>query len=503
VSSSTLLIHSSTAEPFPAIALRDPVDLSHLAEAFSPGNARDRLLSGDALAVTTGQQPGLFGGPLYTVHKALAARGLAIALERKWGRPVVPVFWLAGDDHDWTEATNTAWWSLDGEQLVQKALPSRPHDAPQLPMSNSVLGDEVVVARDELAAALPAGEDRDRTIAWLERHWYPDNTVHKAYCTGMAELFEPLGIACFDATAPSVKNAQIPHLRNALEKSQQLDRILAELPDAGTGIEAGSGATLVFIETADGRDRLLNVADGFTARRSELHWTEEELFTLLDTEPQRFSANVLLRPVVESALLPTVAYVAGPGEYRYLTKQAEALYQPLETTPQQPVKRWGGTVIDSVSARLLDRLDLSVDQMLEDDGTLGHRILLRDMPANVSEQIELLRAAINSVAAVVSPAATEIDPVMTRAVEARRRKFLHTADDLQHLIERHLRKRDDIAFSQFKRLNNRLMPANKPQERVLGVAAALGRWGHDWLNAAAVAAEDWAAEELVVPTSGS
>lgn len=465
-------------------------------ELLLPSAAAERLRLPGALAVTTGQQPGLFGGPMYVVHKALAARAVARCLERAWERPVVPVFWLAGDDHDWDEATRTAWWSTDGE-VVEWRLPARDPHAPQHAMAAEPLPmAEVAAARARLTADLPAGAPRDAALAWVDRHWRTGATVHSAFAAAMAELLEPLGIACLDATAPPLKEAQRPLLRAALDRSAALDHALATLPEADAWVGAGEGLSLVFLEAGAGRDRLVRDGDGFVTRRSGERFTAAELYRLLDSDPGRFSANVLLRPVVEAALLPTVAYVAGPGELRYLTAQASVLYPVLDVAPQQPVPRWSGSVVDAVSERLLGRLDLEVDAVLADQGSLGRLMVRRDLDPGVPAAVERLEAAIDTAARELQQAGRSIDPVLERAIESRRRKLRFVTDDLTRLMERHHKKRDGIAWSQYQRLRARLLPLDGRQERVIGVAGALGLWGDAWLAAAAEAADAWAADAL-------
>ena len=154
-----------------------------LRDAFVPSPAREAALAllaePGALAVTSGQQPGLFTGPLYTVHKALSTAALARILERQWSRPVVPIFWIAGDDHDFTEASHTAWLAADGS-LATAALPPRPPDAPLTPMYRQPLGEGVAAALESLAASLPTSEFRDETLAWLGRHYRAEATVAAA-----------------------------------------------------------------------------------------------------------------------------------------------------------------------------------------------------------------------------------------------------------------------------------------------------------------------------------
>jgi bacillithiol biosynthesis cysteine-adding enzyme BshC len=470
------------------------VDVASLHGALR-GSAASRLELPDALAVTTGQQPGLFGGPMYVVHKALGARALAAELERRWQRPVVPVFWLAGDDHDWDEATRTAWWTANDE-VIDWRLQPRDSGAPQRSMSAEPLPADCAAARDRLADDLPPGEARDATLAWIDRHWKPGATIHGSYTSALTELFEPLGIATFDATHPAVKQAQRPWIDRALRLTDDLDGSLASLPEVESWVGAGQGLSLVFIDAREGRDRLVKVGDRFRTRRSGEEFSINELRTMLDTEPERFSANVLLRPVIEAALLPTVCYVAGPGELRYLTRQAVAVYPHLDVAPQAVVPRWGGAVVDPVTTRLLSRIDSDVQAVMSDNGELGREVLARDLPTGIPAAIARLDAMIDAVSQELSGIGTSIDPVLERAIESRRRRLHFVSEDLSRLMLRHHRKRGDILWSQYRRVRARLMPFDKPQERVIGVAAALGRWGQRWIEAATEAAAEWAAESV-------
>ncbi len=465
--------------------------------AIAPCAEREALLARlhapGAMVVTTGQQPGLFTGPIYTIHKALAAAALARRLETVWQRPVVALFWLAGDDHDHREASSAAW--LDGEgRLDGWSLPARANEAVQHPMSRELLPVRIAEGLATLARTLPPGPNRDATMAWLERHYVDGATIHGAYAGALAEVLGPYGVACLDATHAAVKVAQRPVLAQALHEATALDGMLAALPDAGTGIRAGDGATLVFLETAAGRERLLVDGSGFRARRSGDRFTMAELDGMLESSPGAFSANVLLRPVVERRILPTVAYVAGPGEYRYLTRQAAALYPAFGATPQTPVPRWGGTLVEPWVQRLLERLGVTAKAVLADDGTLARAILRRDLPAAVTTQVAALRAAITLAERVLGEEGHALDPVLDRAVAGRGRRLTAVVDDLERLFERHLRKRDDIAHAQLRRVLDALRPGGAPQERHLTAATFLARYGQQWLERIVAATDAWAAE---------
>jgi len=347
------------AAPAPRAATLD----SALAEAFVPASSREaqlaRLRAPGALAVTTGQQPGLFTGPLYTIHKALSAVALARLLERRWNRPVVPVFWLAGDDHDFAEASSASWIAADGT-VATASLPPRPADAPLTPMYRLPLGEGVRPALDHFGSDLPTTEFRDATLAWLERHYRPEATVAAAYAGALAELLAPLGLLLFDSTHVAAKRAAAPYLVRALTQAAALDDDLDRWAEGQgvtartSGITVGDGASLVMVEASLGRDRLVRDGDSFVTRRSRERFDLDAIARLAADDPTRLSPNVLLRPAVESALLPTVAYLGGPGELRYLAL-TPPVYDRLEIPRQRPLPRWSGVMVEPRVDRVLDK----------------------------------------------------------------------------------------------------------------------------------------------------
>ncbi|MBA3658970.1 MAG: bacillithiol biosynthesis BshC, partial [Gemmatimonadales bacterium] len=327
--------------PVPRQGGLDPALLAACISAPRIGPTIERLRDPSVLAVTTGQQPGLFTGPLYTIYKALSAAALAAELERRWQRPVVPIFWVAGDDHDFAEASRATWIAGDGG-LMTGALPPRPPDAPLTPMYRQPLGAAIEDVLRQLGESLPASEFREATLDWLRRYWVPDATVAAAFAGSLAELLAPAGIVCIESSHPAVKRATAPLLIRALEQAGPLDAALGALATgwraAGhePAVALGDGASLVMLEGPAGRDRLIVDGDGFASRRGRERLELQELRGIAAREPERLSPNVLLRPVVESALLPTVAYVAGPGEMAYL-ELTSPVYDELGVARQLPV----------------------------------------------------------------------------------------------------------------------------------------------------------------------
>jgi bacillithiol biosynthesis cysteine-adding enzyme BshC len=481
--------------PVPRPGAMDP----GLADAFVASASREaqleRLRQPGALAITTGQQPGLFTGPLYTIHKALSAAALARRLEASWSRPVIPVFWLAGDDHDFAEASTASWLGADGA-LASASLPPRPADAPLTPMYRLPLGEGVQPALDALVAGLPVSEFRDATVAWLARHYRPEATVAGSYAGAVAELLGPLGILCFDSTHPAAKRAIAPHLLTALRMARALDEDLDRWAESQgvtartSGITVGDGAALVMLEASLGRDRLVQDGDAFVTRRSRERFDLAALERIAAEEPTRLSPNVLLRPVVESAILPTVSYLGGPGELRYLAV-TPPIYQRLGVPRQRPLPRWSGVIVEPRVDRVLEKFGLDLSDLFGPPGAVESRLVRSQLPADALQALERLRADLEQGYGVLERAAAEIDPTLVRPTQAVRQQALTGTQDIEKKLVQHLKKRQETELGQLARARTAVVPGGKPQERVLTVAPFLARYGPGLLGELTEAFEQW------------
>ena len=457
--------------------------------------ALERLRDPRVLVVTTGQQPALFTGPLYTVHKALSAAALAGELERQWNRPVVPIFWVAGDDHDFAEAAHAAWIGADGS-IRRATLRQRPADAPMLPLYREPLGPEVDAALDSMAASLPESEFRDDTLAWLTRHYRPEVTIETGFSSALAELLAPYGIVCLRTTHPAFKRAAAPFILRALEDSGSLDADLAARASAlaaggrDPGVATGGGATLVMIEGAAGRDRLVGSGNGFVTRRGEEHFTLRELHEVADRTPERLSPNVLLRPAIESALLPTVAYAAGPGELRYLAL-TPPIYERLSIPLQTPVPRWSGIVVGARVDRALAKFGFSLEDLAQPVSTLESRVVRSRLPAEVDLDLSSLEALLGERYDALRDTAGRIDPTLVPMIDAQRARGLDGVGRVERKLVKHLRRRIDVELRQVTLAHNAVWPEGVPQERVLSVASFLARHGRAVLDAALATASAW------------
>jgi bacillithiol biosynthesis cysteine-adding enzyme BshC len=470
-----------------------------LAEALIPSPAREaalrRLHEPEALVVTSGQQPGLLTGPLYTVYKALSSAAVARILERQWQRPVVPIFWVAGDDHDYAEASRISWIAADGS-VRTSGLPPRSREAPLTPLYREPLGPEIVAVLDTLDADLPPTEFKTWTLEWLRRHYRPEATIAGSFAGALAELLAPAGVVCLDSTNRVVKRAAARYLMRALSSAEELDRELEqrsrELQATGINpdVPVGDGATLVMLETPLGRDRLLLENGGFVTRRGEQRFDLEVLERIATVEPERLSPNVLLRPVVESALLPTVAYLAGPGELTYLAL-THPVYDHLGVSRQAVLPRWSGVLVEPRVERVLQKFSIELSDLLEPPGALESRLVRSQLPEVASRALRTLRESLTSGYIELARSAAEIDPTLTRAVEGTRNQALAGLTDIEKKLVQHLKRRQETELAQLSKARALVLPENQPQERVLTIAPFIARYGPSLIGELTDSIESW------------
>ncbi len=500
-------------EAIPAV---EPVDgLGTLSPSLRPaflasGHATqnlERLFDAGALAITTGQQPGLFTGPLYTIYKALSAGALAQRLEAELQRPVVPVFWLANDDHDYTEARGTSWLGLDGD-LVRAELPERDTEAPLTPMYRLPLGQAVVGLLERFEADHPVGSHRDEVVEWLSRHYRADATVGEAFSGALAELLGRFGIVCFDSTHGAAKTAMAPSIIAAIRDAEVLYQSLAAERDAlltrdhSTSVIVAPGTTLAFLEDEAGRDRILLDGEGYVTRRAGKKYGLDDFQAVAGEDPKRLSPNVLLRPVLESVLLPTIAYVAGPGEMSYLPL-CGPIYDHLGVHRQTPISRWSGLAVEPRVDRVLRKFDATLDELAVSGQVLERRVVKDHMPARLTEGVEALRRDLDRGYRAVQEGAVEIDPTLERLVGAAQGRARADLDRVERKAEQHLRRRETIELAQIARARMAVRPDGAPQERVLGAPNFLARFGPGFLDDAFQQISTWYARTLVSRTSPS
>ncbi len=450
-------------------ARTNPEWLSLLAPAFNASGAAARRLEsaaqGRGVVVTTGQQPGLFGGPGYTWLKALSARALADRIEQATGIPAAPVFWAATDDADFVEAS---WTAVALEDEVRRLRIERLGFDGQV-MAEQPLGD---VSRQyaDLCAAAGSAPHLD-LLEHARRAYRADNTVGGAYVELLRALLEPLGIAVLDAYHPAVRDAARPTLVEALRRAPAIDE--------------GVSLRSVAIERAGFRAQVARVPKLSLVFRVSANGMKERVPLSqagdVALQPQLvLSANVLLRPIVERAMLPTVGYFGGPGEVAYFAQVgavAEALGQPAPLV----LPRWSATIIEPVIDRMLGRLGMVFDD-IKPPHQAERRMGDRAMPAFVRDTLEALRGDVDARLNAVRDSAEGAAMVHASTVEGARHQLKFRIDRLERRYRTAALKAEAAAVRDLGSVRAALMPEGQRQERVLNPLPLIARHGEALLE---------------------
>lgn len=449
------------------------------AAALTPttAGARERLRrfveEGGAM-VTTGQQAGLFGGPLYTVHKILTAVRLAEALERALGVPVLPVFWIASEDHDFAEVDHA--YAVDGAGALRRVRVGAREAAPH-PMSATTLDESATGAREEFLALAGTGEG---SAGPALSGYRPGATVADAFQATVLSLFAEQELFVTRADDPHLKAASLPVLlreaRSAAEHERRVAEQSARLAGAGypPQVALAEGAThLFFHDPRTGRERLQRDGEGFVAPAAGRRFTAAELERELREHPGRFSPNVLLRPVVESAVFPTLAYVGGPAETAYFA-QIHPLFAAFGMRMPVVFPRFSATLVPAEAERALSEIGLSRGDLALPEHELLERLARARVPAEVAERLAALRAALVEGFGAVMDAAGSA-PDLELALGARRNAALLEVARAERKVVRHFKRSSPETARALRLARSHLRPLGAPQERVLTVFQYLHR----------------------------
>jgi bacillithiol synthase len=441
----------------------------------------ERVANAGGVVVSTGQQAALFGGPLYTLNKALSALTLADAFERETGVPATPVFWAATDDADYEEACWAALAIVGGTRVLRLSPTARVG----IPMSRmSLAGTEPLL--EELVRA--CGSVVEARPIELTRHTFVDGeTLGNAYRELLRGLLEPLGISVLDASHPAVHECGAPVLTRALERAVEVEQRLrarhGAIRAAGYApqVEHLPDLTLVFAESPDGQKRRISVREAAQHLRSPA---------------ATLGPNVLLRPVVERFIMPSACYVAGPGELAYFA-QVGAVAEALDVAVPLPVPRWSGTILEPRIERLLGGLGVTREE-LRNREMVETRLARSGVPPQVAERLRALRGGIERNLRALQDADRD-KLVPAASLEGMLHWFEHRLARLERRYAAAIKRSASQMMQDVGTAAAALYPNGKPQERVLNFIPFWARYGTPLIENMRLEALEHARSLLDVP----
>jgi bacillithiol biosynthesis cysteine-adding enzyme BshC len=454
------------------VAVADAAALADLLEGqarrFRAGDKAleniERLRRG-ARAVVTGQQVGLFGGPLLTLLKAATAVTRAKEAAAATGVEHVPVFWLATEDHDLAEADVAALLSKHSVEKLRLGLA----DA-ERPVGGIALGEGVAALLDQVSELLSYAPVCDL----LRECYTPEATFGLAFGRLMTRLFAAHGLVAIDASERRFHALGAHALRAAIERAEELESALLERTRAleAAGYQAQvlvkPGASLLFlVDAASGRRQLLRrVGDGWKA--GSQGFTTAELLAILEAEPERISPNALLRPVFQDTILPTAAYVGGPAEIAYFA-QSEVLYRAIRDRLTPVLPRFSATLIEPAIETAMRKDEVSLEDVMaaKTADALALRLGARAMPIEGKRKIAAVGNALESELAALTEYLSAVDASLGRSAEVSASKMRYQMNRLRRMAATFEMQKETSLRKHAEAMMLHLFPEGHPQERVV------------------------------------
>jgi bacillithiol synthase len=451
----------------------------------APPRAREaaaRLADRATVAVVTGQQAGLFGGPVFTLLKALTALKLAEQVSRDHGVPAAAVFWIDAEDHDWEEVRSvTVYDSELGLRTV--SLPPRPGAGPA-PVATVVLDDAVLAALAELEQILPATNFRASLVDRLRRAYVPGIGVAEAFGRWLEDVLGERGLVVYDSSDPASKPLVSAVFARELSMPGQTVKLAAlagsDLVARGYHAQVHAQDDSLALFHLDGGRRGIRQQDGLFVV-GDRQYPAAALVEQATTRPAGFSPNVLLRPVVQDTLFPTICYVAGPNELAYLG-QLRGVYDHFGVPMPLMYPRASATILDSSAARFLNKYKLSLEALQPRDEAALNDLLRTQIPAAVEDALTQASEAIEARMARVIQALPTLDPTLEGAARSTLGRMQHDLQTLRGKIIQAAKRRDETLRRQFVHAQALAFPGGHPQERTIGFVSFLNEYGPALVN---------------------
>ena len=439
--------------------------------------AAQQLADPHTVAIVTGQQAGLFGGPMFTLLKALTTLKLAAQVSRDYKVPAVAVFWIDAEDHDWDEVRSCTVFDSD-RALRTVALAPRP-GADLSPVATIRLDDSIAGVLDELEQLLPATEFRSTLVAQLRRAYTPGAGMADAFGTWLEQVLGERGLVVFDSSDAASKPLVREVFTRELSMPGQTARLAAlagsDLVARGYHSQVHPHDDSLALFHLDGARRAIRQQNGefIVGDKSVVGAT---LLQQAADRPDAFSPNVLLRPVVQDTLFPTICYVAGPNELAYLG-QLRSVYEHFGVPMPLMYPRASATVLDSSALRFLTKYKLPLEALHAQDEAALNELLRTQIPPEVEESFARALTTIEAEMAGIARAVSELDPTLEGAVRSTLGRMQHDLQTLHAKMIQAAKRRDETLRRQFMHARALAFPNGPPQERTIGFISFLNQYG--------------------------
>lgn len=445
-------------------------------------NARknlERLADPGSLTVVTGQQLSLYGGPLYTILKTLTAIHLSRHYEALLGRPVIPVFWLADEDHDYEEAATISIPDLEGLHTTMLASEHGNRES----VGRIPLGEDINRIRSDIRGLLQETDFSADLWNLIDSCYQPEHTFRRAKALYLSKLFSKHGLIFCGSDDPELKKHMIAPLsravRDAAPLQQALNQTSAEIEKAYHR-QAGVLDNTLFLHTEKGNRERLTRSNGVWKTESGQTYSSDELQELVTGSPEIFSPNVFLRPVLQDHLLPNIGYVAGPAEIAYYA-QMKSFYHAFSRKMPLIIPRMSATIIEPAIGRIMKEIPFELYRYQERIEDLEKDWLrLSDAP-DVDALFERFQSEVDTLNRRFEEEVEKLEPTLTNTASKAAAEYKKSLDKLKQKLNRALKSKQETQLKRISRIKRELFPGGGLQERQFAHIYFMNKYGiHMW-----------------------
>jgi|GEM_PF-4164809 bacillithiol synthase len=469
-------IRALSAEDYPVAAIKE-ILLSQNSCIDAGDAALEAIESIDSNTafVICGQQAGLFGGPLYTLYKAMHAVRLSSVLSELSGKRIVPLFWIASDDHDFEEVASLGIRTNDGSVLRLSYTPKYYQEG--APVGDIVIDDGISDAIDMLEDHIGPGDFSAHYMSIIKSSWQPGVKWADAFAKQISALFREHGLVIFDprgdgaktlfreimtaelndpAASSSMVNAEADKYKTSKERKRAIRK-----PEDSTNLFYESGGVRHGLFFANGR---------FSAGNEV--FSKDEMLGIIASAPERFSPGAALRPVCQDFVFPAAALISGPGERFYL-KQIEPVYSHFNVSRSIPWPRASFTLIDQKTVRISDKEQIPLEKMFQDPDSIRAEHARNTFPPNMKNNLDKLEQTIDDDLNTIADQVGTIDPTLIKSIQKEKGKILHTINGIRTRAVRAHKSKTELSENRYVSSSYFLAPDGGPQERWFGIDAVI------------------------------
>lgn len=438
----------------------------------------EKLKDNNSLVVVTGQQLTVFGGPLFTIYKTLTAIVYARRLQKELNKPVIPVFWLADEDHDIAEAATTG---IPGDSDFIRSSMDIPEDF-NFPAGRFVPGDSISKLIRLLKDQFPETDFSDELWSSIENIYNSKSNIRDSFGKWMLNIFADEGLILAGSDNTDIKRALSPLIQSLTSDHAEiydaLEKQSEELEKAGYSRQAAVlSAGIFYLDDQHGRIKL-EVANGLWTSAAGHRWTTKELVTHFEEFPERFSPNVFLRPIIQDRLLPVAGVVLGPGEIAYFA-QMKKVYPLFDMKMPVVIPRFTATIIEAAINRNLEKLPFELNQYSARIEDLESDFITKSDKRDIEALFNEWKTKASEISDHFKKEIENIDSTLESSAGKATAAYFTELDKLQGKVYRSLKQQDQVQIERIRKVKEALYPGGGLQERQVAFIWYMNRYGLD------------------------